>query len=319
LLLALWSPPIVAQSATALGDDLGLTALLAILTDQESSTPERQNAAKILGNLSDRQQASDRQRALVFEKSVEPLVERLRDPHEANEVIRSVMEALRQMAPESVQAVRRTLTRSPPSIRQRGADLLGTMGKDAAQAVESLVDAMADGDDGVRGSATKAIAKIAKSLELYPRLQRALKDSRESVRAGAAIILGQINGWAASADLIELLDDANDYVRYRAADALTSFGKGAVSALRRALRDGTRRSSIRGGSAYILGQIGPEARDAVEDLTAVLDARNMYLCASAADALGRIHLVSKDAVDKLRPLLRAPSGEVRSGAAFALG
>ena len=74
-------------------------------------------------------------------------------------------------------------------------------------------------------------------------------------------------------------------------------------------------------AAYALGQIGPAAADAVEELTKALDDRQLELGWYAADALGNIGPAAKSATPALVAALTNPANDnaLRRAAAQALG
>src|SRR4029450_3264706 len=95
----------------------------------------------------------------------------------------------------------------------------------------------------------------------------ALKDSDEGVRRQAAIALGELRNTRAVPALIELLKDDKPEVRMHAISALSEFSDPrATPALTQALKDSDPR--IRSRAASGLGEIGDKA--AVEPLTALL-------------------------------------------------
>lgn len=116
--------------------------------------------------------------------------------------------------------------------------------------------------------------------------------------------------------LVKALDDEN--VRYGASLALARLGKEAVPALRKSLTVGTPGQRV--WSAYTLGEIGPEARAAVSDLTKSLEnKRENALRAAAAQALGKIGPEAASGTKALAGCLRDDNPQVRQRAAEALG
>jgi HEAT repeat protein len=76
---------------------------------------------------------------------------------------------------------------------------------------------------------------------------------------------------------------------------------------------------LRQRSAGLLGQIGPDARDSVPELTALLPDHNARLRETAAASLGQIGHASAEAVPGLVGLLNDPEVKVRRAAVRALG
>jgi HEAT repeat protein len=75
----------------------------------------------------------------------------------------------------------------------------------------------------------------------------------------------------------------------------------------------------RAAAARILGEIGPQARDAVSGLTTAMADPEREVRQFAAYALGYIGKASAPAVPALVKALHDPEWQVRRGAAFALG
>jgi HEAT repeat protein len=120
--------------------------------------------------------------------------------------------------------------------------------------------------------------------------------------------------------LVEMLKDADEFVRQRAADALGSIGPNAaeaVPALAGALEDPD--AVVRSSAAAALGSIGPNAAGAVPALADALKDRNEEVRQRAADALGSIGPNAAGAVPALADALKDRNEEVRQRAAGALG
>ena len=76
---------------------------------------------------------------------------------------------------------------------------------------------------------------------------------------------------------------------------------------------------VRNAAAFVLGQIGPAAKDAVPALSEALKDKEGYVRRAAVSALGRIGPAAKDAVPALMVALKHKNRRVRSYAANALG
>ena len=95
------------------------------------------------------------------------------------------------------------------------------------ETVPALLEALKDGDAGVRRVAAEALGRIGPGAqEAIPELIKALKDKHEYVRIRAAEVLGSIGPEVKEVvpALIEALKDKHAYVRMRAAEALGSIG-----------------------------------------------------------------------------------------------
>jgi HEAT repeat protein len=115
--------------------------------------------------------------------------------------------------------------------------------------------------------------------------------------------------------LIKALDNAD--VRYGASLALTKLGTDAVPALRKSLAAGKGDTAV--WAAYTLGQIGPQAKSAVDDLSKALTSSDSALRAATAQALGKIGPSASAAVDPLANALSDEQQDVRMQAIVALG
>jgi uncharacterized protein (TIGR02996 family) len=128
-------------------------------------------------------------------------------------------------------------------VRYRAMEALGSIGRDAVEAVPALVAVLHDQDADVRYRAAIALSTIGpEAREAAPALENALRDQNADVRSAAAIALGLIGPEAREAvpALTEALRDQDPNVRYRAALALGSIGpeaRAAVPALVETLRD----------------------------------------------------------------------------------
>jgi HEAT repeat protein len=77
--------------------------------------------------------------------------------------------------------------------------------------------------------------------------------------------------------------------------------------------------AARAAAARILGEMGPQAKDAVAELQAALADADKDVRRSAARALGDIGPASKPAVSALGKALKDAEAPVRQSAAYALG
>ncbi len=150
-------------------------------------------------------------------------------------------------------------------LHQRIGFLLGSIGEPA---VPTLLRALQEHNAGARLAAVGAIRRIAPKSEPAVRL------------------------------VVKLVDDPNRLTRLSAVMALERMKPNcavAVPALVRALRDSdvgpiysSQTITVRGYAAQVLGELGPEARDALPELRKVLDTVDPYARHQAAMALWRI-------------------------------
>ena len=111
-------------------------------------------------------------------------------------------------------------------LRARAEDALVKIGKPA---VEPLIRALKDEDSDIRGGAAFALGDIHDTSATEPLIE-ALKDKDIYVRGGVAYALGNINDTRAVEPLIQALKDEDDDVQWKGMAALAKIGKPAVGA-----------------------------------------------------------------------------------------
>jgi HEAT repeat protein len=192
-------------------------------------------------------------------------------------------------------------TRLSGSQRARAAGALRLIGPDAGDSRDALQRALADGDRGVRVSAALALAAVDPTVpEAIPPLVDAL---------------GRPGPWS---HRFEDRKKGSMGGRPGVPTLLPRFGEAAVPALVAALK--SRRDEQRRGAAEVLGEIGPDARDAADELLRVLKADdNLSVRAAAGLALGKVAPDRTEAVPPLLALLKDPNFDVRSRACQAVG
>ena len=144
-------------------------------------------------------------------------------------------------------------------------------------------------------------------------LIRLLKHRDLDVQYGAAEALGEIGDSGAVEPLIAALkNDEYSGVRWKAAEALSKIGAPAVEPLIGALSHDD--DDVRWKAAIALGEIGDPR--AIEPLIILLCDEDRFVKSHAALALGAI---GEPAVNPLLRALREGDGNLRWGAAIALG
>jgi len=88
--------------------------------------------------------------------------------------------------------------------------------------------------------------------------------------------------------LVDILEDNDADVRASAAQALAKIGRQAIDPLVSILKDKDKSAGLRANAAYILGQIGPQAREALPPLTKALKEGDKELRKRAAFAIANI-------------------------------
>ncbi len=88
--------------------------------------------------------------------------------------------------------------------------------------------------------------------------------------------------------LVDMLEDSDADVRQSVVTALAKIGRQAVDPLTDIVKDKDKSASLRANAAYILGQIGPQARTALPVLTKALKENDKELKKRAAFAVANI-------------------------------
>ncbi|MDD1695495.1 MAG: HEAT repeat domain-containing protein [Methanoregula sp.] len=141
----------------------------------------------------------------------------------------------------------------------------------------------------------------------------ALQHKDPTVQYGAAEALGEIGDARAVEPLIAVLKhDETSGVRWKAAEALSKIGIPAVTSLIGALQHDD--EDVRWKAAIALGEIGDPM--AIPPLIHLLCDEDRYVKSRAANALS---MIGEPAVDPLICALREGDGNLRWGAAMALG
>jgi HEAT repeat protein len=177
------------------------------------------------------------------------------------------------------------------------------------------------------------LSKNPKDQEALSVFLSLLKDPNGINRSNAAAVLGEVgedNGAAISAaavpELINMVQNGDDYDQYAALKALRGFGPHATEAIP-ILRANLAAPDIQKTwvVAEALGRMKGSAYEAVPDLVKVIKANQSQclneaqnICRFAAQALGNIGPAAKDALPELISLLDHQNPYVRIYAAAAL-
>jgi HEAT repeat protein len=149
-------------------------------------------------------------------------------------------------------------------------------------------------------------------------LRNNLKDSDVTVRLSAASDLAELGPDAKEAipDLIETLKDRNEDVRLTTVDALTAIGKDAIGPLIEATKSDN--VDIRWGAAEAIRRIGPEAKDALPQLTKLLEDKDEVIRLRAAYSMSVFGLGGRAAVPILVDALQHENADERTRAVEGL-
>ena len=180
------------------------------------------------------------------------------------------------------------LGQASPAERPDVLRAIGAFGQDATPATNVVTRALSDSDPQVRTAAAWALSQTGtKSAAAVPALAKALADVNPRVRTLAAIALEAMGPTAAPAvpNLVEALSDLVDYVRVPAADALGAMGpagRAAVRPLAARLLVKDEQVMVLRSVATALGNIGPDAREALPALDQVRRQLRVSYAAEAA-------------------------------------
>jgi HEAT repeat protein len=203
-----------------------------------------------------------------------------------------------------------------PEVRLRAAEFLNELGPKAEPFLPELVEALADSDWKVAGTAEGTLWQIGRAA--VPPVLDVLQDKRPLVRAHALLVVG---GWkvagqfepatkAALPKILAALRDEDALVRRCAVAALRGFGKeseAVLPALVAALKDKTvwhhpqdGRGTIAVDAAWYLDNFGSPAVPALLD---AINDEDRRLSDTALDSLGRIAARDKSVVPVVLPVL----------------
>jgi HEAT repeat protein len=168
--------------------------------------------------------------------------------------------------------------------------------------VEPLIDALINGDDGIRRSAATALGKIGESSAVEA-LTISLEGENEDVRVFSAQALGDIGDPEAVESLLTLLDDDLWRIRRAAAGALGKIGDTrAVNPLSNVLKDGD--WDVREAAAMALEKMGVPS----DKGWAKVDIRKLKVCAKCSRSEQRIRSDFEEA--KRRGVVVIGNGDV---------
>jgi HEAT repeat protein len=209
------------------------------------------------------------------------------------EVARGAIKALDKIArlsPKDVPALIDALKSKDSVVRAFATSAIEKIGPDAKKAVPVLIEALNDTDSKIRYGAISALTEIGPGAwSAAPALSKLLRDSDIGMVKLAIAALGAIGPDARPAvpDLIRALSDPK--ISDDSFQALVKIGRGAVPDLVTALddkKDYARRLKV----IAALGNMGPEAKDAIGALTVLTsrEEKQISIRNAAKEALGKI-------------------------------
>lgn len=205
---------------------------------------------------------------------------------------------------KSTREVMKMLDDPDQKVRKGAVFGLGAIGADAPEAVPVLAKILTEDSSGVmRNEAALALTKMAPaSKAAVPQLAQALEDQDDFVRMNAANALGKLRADAHQAvpALIKALKDPRNLTNMEAFPytiqemVALSLGRAStgttegVPALLEALPKAGGEYKMRKAVARALGEVGPQAKDAVPRLRDLLDDNDLDVRDAAEEALQKI-------------------------------
>lgn len=217
-----------------------------------------------------------------------------------------------------VAAAIKVLGTGDDTAKEEAAELLSTLGPDAAAAVPALTAALTSEAPMVRAHAAIALGRIgAAAKSAGPALVNLVADKDGNVRRAALLSLRAIKpGPAVTLPVFaKVLKEADPETRMHILHAIASAGEDAVPGLIVALQH----PEIKYWAILVLGDLGPKAKAAVPQLTALLKDESIQVRREAAMALGAIGKDAAPAVPAIIGKLNDKEMAVRFAAAYALG
>ncbi len=227
-------------------------------------------------------------------------------------------QAAGQVESASVEKLIADLKNSDEKVRVAATDALAAKGAAAKEATQALAALLSDPSENVRAHAAHALMQIGPdAVAVAPALARAISDPDYHVRRMAIAALERIHPEpeVVISALAKALEDVDSSVRVAALSSLTDYKSAAVPVLSKALE----KPGIRYWAALALGELGPEARDAVPALAAALNDERPEVRREVLIALARVGAEAHAAVPAIAKQLADEDESVAHAAAFALG
>ncbi len=238
-------------------------------------------------------------------------------------VVQAGYSAVRKIWASAVPVLTKAVEGNNRNARLFAIKALQQMPGAARSEIPVLLRAMKNEDVDTRMYALEAVRWIDPQAKGYvPALIEALKDESALIRSIAAARLRETsivkNAKPAIPALLEALEDKDSDVRFNALLTLNSIGaeKQGVGVVSQWLQD--REFRIRTEAYRFLQSLGPDAREAVPALIAVLKAPRDGFTHAAVDTLAKIGPAARDAAPELTKLLRSDDTNLRKSAVKAL-
>jgi len=219
----------------------------------------------------------------------------------------------------AVPALTKALCCDDKEICWRAARALGAIGPEAKAAVPALTKALDDETPEVRAYAAFALGKIGQAApEVIDKLISVVFDKSPLVRRAAIKALREINPPQEKVlpVVLKILEEGDPAIVMPALHTLAEEGKDAVPRLCKALQN----EKACYWACLVLGEIGPDAKEAVPYLKHALKHQDPDVRLQALMTLGQIGPASAPLTPQIIAALKDdPFDGVRYAAAFALG
>ena len=260
------------------------------------------------------------------EAAIPFLVDIVANPDMPNRVAAAyTLGALYASSPEAVNALGGAAQDGDKAVRHAALDALSKVGPPAEAVLPAILGQLTSDDTKSRQLAARALGNIGYlEIETEDALVAALEDSEPVVRAAALAALVQTGAELPEGSIARLAEFLTAQDADARADAVLALGQlgpeaaEAVSAIEIALADES--SEIRHNAVWALGNMGEEqGARAVPALTAVLENDvDGDVRAQAAWALGQMGVAAEPAADALLAALEDPEDMVQLEAYEAL-
>ncbi len=172
-------------------------------------------------------------------------------------------------------------------VRAAAARAIGEAGQDALVVVCDLIDALRDPDSDVRSSIVNTLISIGPE-QFSDDLVNALTNRSPRVREGSIRVLMRFATLRDENEsrFVARFDDSNVRVRSAAIEAVSGIGNSVIPRMIRLLDSDN--VLVRFGAARVLGNLGPDARQAVPKLNELLQDRDSLVREEAENSLRKI-------------------------------
>jgi HEAT repeat protein len=223
-----------------------------------------------------------------------------------------------EATPEVLAALSAQLKDASATVRAHAAHAMGHLGPGARPAIEALAPLVVDADKNVQRMAIRAWARIRPGPEVsVPLFSKLMADVDPATRAGALNALAEVGKPAVPALVQSLKDEKATYWVCLILGEIGPDAAEAVPALVEVLK-ADQRPEVRREAVLALAAIGPAAAGAVPPLVEALADKDTAIGASAAYALGCVGPQAKEALPALAKSLENADPFLKTASGWAL-